>query len=216
VGPSGPALVAHQFEEPVQQLEAAKLGMWIFLATEIMFFGAMIFAYTVYRHGFPAGFRAAGEHMELDIGTVNTALLLTSSLFAALAVRYARIGAKGRLVLFLALTAGAGLLFDGLKLYEYRAHYRDGFFPGLSWTYEGPHAPAVKLVFVLYYVMTGVHAVHVAIGVGLFAVLAVQAYRGRFLRERGTTVQVSALYWHFVDIVWIFLYPLFYLIGGRL
>src|SRR4051812_19034237 len=122
----GNAAVAHQFEEAAQQHEAATLGMWVFLATEVLFFGAMIMSYTVYRHMYPEAFAAAGPHMEKTLGTVNTGILLTSSLAAALAVHYARTAAKGKLIACLLTTALLGLLFDALKLFEYHKHYVEG------------------------------------------------------------------------------------------
>jgi cytochrome c oxidase subunit 3 len=207
-------MVAHQFEDAEQQRGAATLGMWMFLATEVLFFGVLFLAYAVYRYLDPQAFVAGGDLMKKTLGTVNTGILLTSSLVVAWAVRAAKLAQKRTLILLLAATAGLGLLFDGLKFYEYYGHIRDHLLPGVDVSNPKAAAPAVQLFLVLYYVMTGVHAVHVLIGILLFTTLAILVSRGHFLGERATTIENSALYWHFVDLVWIFLYPLFYLIGG--
>jgi cytochrome c oxidase subunit 3 len=203
------------FASTTQQRDAAHLGMWVFLATEVLFFGAMFLAYTVYRYLYPAGFEAAALHMDRGLGTINTGVLLTSSLTAALAVREARLGRLRQLVWALAATAVLGVLFDGLKLFEYREHFAEHLVPGWDFRYAGPEAPAVKLFFLLYFVMTGIHAIHVLIGCGLFSFLTVHAWRGRLAPSRAVVVENSALYWHFVDTVWIFLYPLLYLLSTR-
>lgn len=206
------ASVAHQFDDREQQFEAANLGMWTFLATEVMFFGGLFMAYAVYRYLYPAGFAEASRHTDMLLGGVNTAVLLTSSLTMALAVRAAQLGRRRSLVMFLVLTILMGMVFLGIKGVEYYKEYEEQLVPGLNFAFEGEHAQAVKLFFTFYFFMTGLHAVHMIIGIGVVAVIAVMAWQGRFSSEYYTPVDLTGLYWHFVDIVWVFLYPLLYLI----
>jgi cytochrome c oxidase subunit 3 len=208
--------LAHQFEDLEQQHEAASFGMWIFLATEVMFFGGLFAGYTVYRNLYMPGF-AAGSHMlNVTIGAINTAVLIGSSLTMALAVRAAQMGKRNALVTFLVLTILLGLTFVILKLTrEWRHDYVEGLAPGLNFTFAGPNAKSVELFFFFYFAMTGVHALHMVVGVGILTFLLVQAGRGQYGPDRFNPVGGAGLYWHFVDIVWIFLFPLLYLIGGR-
>jgi len=208
--------LAHQFEDLEQQHEAASFGMWIFLATEVMFFGGLFAGYTIYRNLYLPGF-AAGSHMlNVTIGAVNTAVLIGSSLTMALAVRAAQTGKRNALVTFLILTIALGLAFILIKLtLEWRHDYLEGFAPGLNFTFAGANAKSVELFFFFYFTMTGVHALHMVVGVGVLAFLLVQALRGHYGPDRFNPVEGAGLYWHFVDIVWIFLFPLLYLIGGR-
>ena len=208
--------LAHQFEDLEQQHEAASFGMWIFLATEVMFFGGLFAGYAIYRNLYQPGF-AAGSHMlNVTIGAINTAVLIGSSLTMALAVRAAQMGKRSALVSFLILTILLGLAFVLIKLIiEWRYHYLEGLAPGLNFTFAGPDAKSVELFFFFYFALTGVHATHMVVGVGVLSVLLVQAWRGQFGPHRYNFVEGAGLYWHFVDIVWIFLFPLLYLIGGR-
>ena len=208
--------LAHQFEDLEQQHEAASLGMWIFLATEVMFFGGLFAGYTIYRNLYTTGFAAGSHHLNVTIGAINTAVLICSSLTMALAVRAAQMGKRSALVVFLILTMALGLAFILVKLaLEWRHDYLEGFAPGLNFTFAGPNAKSLELFFVFYFMMTGVHALHMVVGVGVLGVLLVQAGKGRFGPERFSAVETAGLYWHFVDIIWIFLFPLLYLIGGR-
>jgi cytochrome c oxidase subunit III len=188
------------------------LGMWVFLATEVMFFAALFLAYLHARLHDPAGFAAASHHTHEWLGTVNTAILLTSSLTMALAVRASRLGERKPLVRLLAATALMGAAFMVVKGTEYFLEWQDGLVPHLHFTYAGAHARAVQTFFYLYFVMTGVHAVHLAIGIALVAWLAWRAHRAPVPPEQRATIDSLGLYWHFVDAVWIFLYPLFYLV----
>ena len=208
--------LAHQFEDLEQQHEAASLGMWVFLATEVMFFGGLFAGYTIYRDLYLAGFSAGSHLLNVTIGAINTAVLICSSLTMALAVRAAQLGKKISLVTFLICTLLLGLAFILIKLtLEWRHDYLEGFAPGLNFTFAGPPAKSVELFFCFYFLMTGVHALHMVVGVGILTVLVGLAWKGRFGPDRFNTVETAGLYWHFVDIVWIFLYPLLYLIGGR-
>lgn len=208
--------LAHQFDTPEQQHEANVLGMWLFLATEVLFFGGLFAAYCVYRHRFPEAFVAGSEHLNVTMGTINTAVLLTSSLTMALAVRAAQ--TNGRLTaLFLAVTIGLGLAFLGIKAAEWTHDYELGMIPGWLWNPDRWHEISVapqeaQMFFVVYFCMTGLHALHMIIGIGILAILAIYAARGRFTPAHFAPVEIAGLYWHFVDIVWIFLFPLLYLI----
>jgi cytochrome c oxidase subunit 3 len=210
------AALAEQFDDLEQQHEASSFGMWVFLATEIMFFGGLFTAYILFRNFYLPAFEAGSRLLDVRIGAFNTAVLLCSSLTMALAVRAAQLGKKRLLITFLLLTLLLGLTFVGVKLaLEWRHDYLDGFAPGVNWTFNGPDWRHIELFFVFYFFLTGVHALHMVIGVGILTVLIIMAARGRFSPQHYNAVEVSGLYWHFVDIVWIFLFPLLYLIGGR-
>ena len=205
------ALVAHQFENPEQQRQAATLGMWAFLATEVMFFGALFTGYTVYRSSYPIAFRQASDHLNEWLGAINTALLLTSSFTMALAVHAAREGKRDQLIRFLLFTIALGTAFLVIKAFEYHAEYVEGLVPGKFFDY-GRYSPQVQLFMTFYFCMTGLHAIHMIVGLGLLLTLVVMARRGRFSAEYNTPVDMCGLYWHFVDLVWIFLFPLLYLV----
>jgi cytochrome c oxidase subunit 3 len=207
--PDPNAFVAEQFDDFEQQEHASISGMWVFLATEMLFFGGLFLAYLVLRTTHPRAFAIGSAHSDLLLGTLNTAILLTSSFTMVLAVHYAEAGLPKRIAPFLLVTILLGLVFLGLKGLEYHEHISDHLFPG---DFRKDLPKPVELFFWLYFVMTGLHAVHVIIGVVLLSVMTFLAWRGRFSRSHCTPVKVSGLYWHFVDVVWIFLYPLFYLI----
>ena len=203
----------HQFDTSLQQYEASTLGMWVFLLTEIMFFGGMFLGYAVYRLIYPEAFTEGSHHLDVVLGGINTAVLLGSSLTMALAVHAAQVGERQQLIRFLAGTLGLGLVFLGIKAIEYAHKFAAHLVPGSRFVYEGPHAPQVQLFLSFYFGMTGMHALHMIIGIGLLSVLMRRAWRGRFSPEYHTPVEVVGLYWHFVDVVWIFLFPLLYLLG---
>jgi cytochrome c oxidase subunit 3 len=202
----------HHFDDLEQQHAAGSLGMWVFLVTEIMFFGGLFVGYTAYRWKFPEAFAAASQQVDLLLGTINTAVLIGSSLTMALAVYYAQRGGRKTLILCLLLTMLLGSVFLGIKLVEYNHKYEHHLFPGTGFEFEGALSRQAQLFFVFYFVMTGTHALHMVIGLGLLAVLVYQAYRDYFSPAHYAPVDITGLYWHFVDIVWIFLFPLLYLI----
>jgi cytochrome c oxidase subunit 3 len=208
------AQLQHQFDDIEQQRQADTLGMWAFLATETLFFGGVILAFSVYRLYYTKGFIEAAHRLHLGLGAINTAILLGSSFTVALAVHAASLGKKKRLVGLLLATGILGLAFLGVKFCEYWSEYREGLVPGLRFTYEGPFPAQVRLFFSFYFVMTALHAAHMVVGIAIFAVVAFQAWRGRYSPEYYSSVEVSGLYWHFVDIVWVFLFPLLYLLRG--
>ncbi len=208
--------LAHQFDDLEQQHEAGNLGMWVFLATEILFFGGLFASYTIYRSLYLPAFEAGSHHLDVRFGALNTAVLITSSLTMALAVHAAQTGKRKQLITYLVLTMLLGALFLGIKLvFEWGYDYREHLVPGIDFVYRGHITPKVELFFLFYFFMTGMHALHMVIGLGIMTYLVIQARRGRFTPEYYSPVEVSGLYWHFVDIVWIFLFPLLYLIGGR-
>jgi len=208
----------HHFESVEQQKDASTIGMWVFLVTEVMFFGGMFLAYFVYRQAYPAAFAAASNNTDLWVGAANTTVLICSSLTMALAVHFASIGKKNLIVLFLILTLILGGTFLGVKAYEYHDKYVRHEIPGHNFDCrteagapctDAAHTP---LFFALYFGMTGLHATHMIVGVVIILVLIWNARKGAYGPIYHTPVEMFGLYWHFVDIVWIFLFPLLYLI----
>jgi cytochrome c oxidase subunit 3 len=202
---------AEHFESAERQHESAELGMWVFLATELMFFGPLFLAYAWGRHEFPGGFAAASRHTEVLIGSVNTAVLLTSSLFMALAVRCVHLKDAGAARLFLRLTALLGAVFLALKGFEYYSEWREHLVPWANFEFEPAHRHAAMLFYYLYFGATGLHAVHLSIGIVLMLVFA-QRLHARNLQRLQDPIEMGGLYWHFVDSVWVFLYPILYLV----
>jgi cytochrome c oxidase subunit 3 len=203
----------HHFDNLDQQFEASALGMWLFLVTEILFFGGLFAAYMIYRLMYPRAFAEASHELDVVLGGINTAVLIGSSLTMAMAVWAAQMGRRSGQLLYLALTMGLGLVFLGIKAVEYSAKFEHHLVPGPDFHFAAAHDPIhSQLFFSLYFVMTGLHALHMVIGIAIMAVLFVMAWQGRFTKAYHTPVEVSGLYWHFVDIVWIFLFPLLYLI----
>jgi cytochrome c oxidase subunit 3 len=202
----------HHFEDLEQQHEASTLGMWLFLVTEVMFFGGLILAYTLYRIWYPTAWALGSEELNIYLGGFNTVVLIGSSLTMALGVRAAQTGAQRATVGWLLFTIALGLTFLVVKFFEYREKFEKLHVPGPNFRFEGPESPHVQIFFSLYFALTGVHALHMIIGVGLMSTLTVMAYKKRFTPEWYTPVELGGLYWHFVDIVWIFLFPLLYLV----
>jgi len=206
----------HHFEDVEQQHQASWLGMWVFLATEVMFFGGMFACYFVYRHWYPQAFAAASNHLDIWLGAINTAVLICSSFTMALAVHSAETNKQKALIIFLLLTIVLGTVFLGIKFFEYYSKFEEHLVPGSSFKFEESLAGHAEIFFSFYFAMTGMHAVHMIIGIGLLTVLIFKARRGRFSAAYYTPVELTGLYWHFVDIVWIFLFPLLYLLGRHL
>ena len=215
----------HHFDDMSQQAEASTLGMWVFLATEILFFGGLFTAYLIYRSASPEGFAEASHHLDVTWGAINTVVLIVSSLTMALAVRAAQTSQPAKTqVMWLLATMGFGTAFLVIKYIEYSAKFRDSIVPGPAanvlglfhknaFHWEGEYPKAAEMFYSLYFCMTGLHALHMVIGLGIMTVIAIMAWRRQFDAEYYTPVEVAGLYWHFVDIVWIFLFPLLYLIG---
>ena len=210
-----------------QQREASTLGMWVFLVTEIMFFGGMFLAYTLYRSTYPAAFASASNHLDLKLGAINTVVLILSSFTMAMAVYSTQIGKRRNQIISLALTLLLGATFLGIKAVEYHQKYVDSLVPGRIFPSRpfdasgvhllpGAQKQNVEMFYWIYFAMTGMHAVHMIIGIGIISVILFFAVRGKYGPEYHNPVEVSGLYWHFVDIVWIFLFPLLYLLGRHL
>jgi len=206
------AALQHQFDTMEQQQESATLGMWVFLVTEVMFFGGLFMAYLLYRVWYPAAWADGSRELDILLGGVNTVVLIGSSLTMALAVRAAQTGFPRATVNWLLATMALGGVFLVIKVFEYAHKVELNHVPGPNFVFEGPHARQVEIFLSLYFAMTGLHALHMVIGFGLLSVIAWMAYKRKFSPEWYAPVEMSGLYWHFVDIVWIFLFPLLYLV----
>ncbi len=202
----------HHFDDLEQQHEASTLGMWLFLVTEVMFFGGLILAYTLYRIWYPAAWAIGSEELNIYLGGFNTVVLIGSSLTMALAVRSAQTGAQRATVGWLLFTMSLGLTFLVVKFFEYKEKFELHHVPGPNFRFEGAESPHLQIFFSLYFALTGVHAAHMVIGFVLLSVIVTMAHKRRFSPEWHTPVELAGLYWHFVDIVWIFLFPLLYLV----
>jgi cytochrome c oxidase subunit 3 len=205
-----------QFATPAQQRETASIGMWLFLASEIMMFGALFLAYTVYRLSHPHAFNIGSSEMTLVIGSVNTAVIICSSFTMALAVYFMGAGYPKRTVFLLLLSIVIGLIFLALKFSEYYIHFQEHKFPGVWWEHAGPSAGQIEMFYVFYFIMTGLHVVHMSIGIGLLCLMAVRTALGHFNSEYYTPLEIVGIYWSFVDCIWIFLYAVLYLPGMHL
>src|SRR5437764_13625846 len=208
-------LVHEQFDDIEQQRSDAQLGIWIFLATEVLFFGGLFLAYTVYRSLYPETFAAASHHTEVVLGGINTGILLFSSTLMALAVRAAELRNRKQLVWLLLATAFLGIVFMGIKGVEYHKDFVEHLVPGSHFEWHEANRSHAEIFFWLYFAMTGLHAIHVTVGIFILLTLAVLAWLGKFTAGNYTPVAVAGLYWQFVDIVWVFLFPLMYLPGHR-
>ncbi|MDB5307761.1 MAG: ctaE [Gemmataceae bacterium] len=247
-------VLKHHFDNLEQQHSAERLGMWMFLATEVLFFSGLFVAYTVYRYLYPADFEFASSHLILWIAGLNTGLLITSSLTMTFAIRAAQLGDRPALLRHLLATAALGSAFMGFKAYEYATDVEEKYVPGPMFQAEydraveelthapkdhaesHPHNPAwdlaarnlgktygdpgfispqrVQLFLCFYYVMTGIHGIHILVGIGCILWLVQQTYAGKIPPENYSTVEVVSLYWHLVDMIWLFLMPLLYLAGA--
>ena len=215
-------ILSPQFDNVEQQSEASMFGMWVFLATEVMFFGGLLTAYAVYRTTAPKEIALASKELNVALGCINTVVLLTSSLTMALAVRASQLRVRHELVRWLLFTMVLGSAFLGIKAIEWTNDYREDLIPGLNFQVperdrslveqEQLDPRKMELFFVLYFFMTGLHAIHLIIGIALVGVMAWLSWRGWFSGGGATQIEVTGLYWHFIDIVWVFLYPLLYLI----
>lgn len=222
----GKSWLQHHFDTPVQQFDTAKLGMWLFLGQEVLFFSGLFVAYGVFRVNNPEAFVAGSAQLDRIIGGFNTCVLLVSSFAAAMAVRSAQLGEQKKTGWYLLATIVCAFGFLLVKYFEWGAKFEHGLLPG---DYFHPHLEAVKawipgqtevhelpakthVFFGIYFVLTGLHGVHVAIGIGVLSWIWLRNQRGEFNKEYWTPVDIAALYWHLVDLVWIYLFPLLYLI----
>jgi len=227
----GPAFLRHHFDTPSQQFESAKLGMWLFLAQEILFFSGLFVAYGIYRSWYPEVFSLGSHLLNWRLGALNTLVLLFSSLTVALAVRSAQLGKKSQTRWYLLITIACAMVFMVVKYFEYAHKFHVGFGPGL-WFAPNAHGMEeiehtlhrvhhldlagmpfhLRSFLGIYFMMTAVHGLHVLVGIGVLAWIAIRNERGEFGPEYFTPVELSALYWHLVDLIWIYLFPLLYLI----
>ena len=210
----------HHFATVEQQKAASTLGMWVFIAQEVLFFGGLFAAYAVYRNLYFDVFAASSHHLDLWLGFANTLVLITSSLTMAMAVHSAQLGKRKAIVGWILGTIFLGSVFLGVKVVEYSEKFRDHLIPGpgfsaLELHLEGAEANAAQIFYSLYFAMTGLHALHMIIGIPILLTTAWFAWKGRYSSDYNTPVELVGLYWHFVDIIWIFLFPLLYLIGHR-
>jgi cytochrome c oxidase subunit III len=214
--------LAHHFVSMEQQKEAGMIGMWLFLLTEVMFFGGLFLAYTIYRTTYPEGFLFGSHLLNVPLGGTNTVVLIVSSLTMAMAVYYSQKGERKNLIRFLAITLVLGLVFLVIKYFEYKSKIHDHLFPAMGFynpATTGDHGVPLELqrpvqIFLwIYFLMTGLHALHMIVGAGLLITMILMARKGRFTKNYNSPIEISGLYWHFVDIVWIFLFPLLYLTG---
>jgi cytochrome c oxidase subunit 3 len=213
-----PPRLAHHFNDLTQQRQAAELGMWLFLVTEFMFFSGLFLAYFIYRRWYPAEFASGSHTMDVVLGTINTGVLLTSSLTMALAVAAAEHGRQRAVAGLLTATLALGSVFLAIKAYEYHHKYEHHLIPfaNLAFEYAGtPEQAGMAAFFNLYVLMTGLHAFHMVIGIVMLAILIIAALRERPPADRSIVVHNIGLYWHFVDLVWVYLFPFFYLVAAR-
>jgi cytochrome c oxidase subunit III len=202
-----------QYADLEQQSETAQLGMWVFLATEVLFFGSLIFTYAVYRGVYPEQFRLAGHDSFILLGSVNQAILVTSSLTMVLALRAARAGEQRALVWLLGATAALGIAFLGVKGYEYAQDAASHALPAIDFVFKPGYRPPAEMFWTFYLISTGLHALHLSVGIVLVLIFAVRASRGAFSPAYDGPLEVVGLYWSFVDTVWFFLFACIYPLG---
>ncbi len=205
-------LLYHHFDDLEQQHESSALGMWVFLATEVLFFGGVLSAFALYQRYHAEAFEAAAHHLDVILGAFNTAVLLVSSLTMAFAVHYAALRDRQRTIRFLLLTFLFGTIFLGVKAYEWQHDWHEKLVPGLQWDDAG-RMPREAIFWVFYFTLTGVHALHMIVGIAILTVILILLRRNWFTGGGATQIEMFGLYWHFVDIAWVFLFPILYLIN---
>jgi len=210
---SHPAHLAHHFSDTEQQRESAKLGMWIFLLTEILLFGGLFCAYAIYRSWNPDIFHNGHAFLNTTLGTINTVVLITSSLTIALAIRFMQVDNKKAAIVNLVATLSLAGVFLVIKYFEYAHKIHEGQLPGKFYTFEGIEGTNPHIFFSVYFLMTGLHGIHVLAGMAVIGWVLVRTIKGHFSSDYYTPLEMSGLYWHLVDLIWIFLFPLFYLVG---
>lgn len=206
---------AHHFDSADHEFQAAKQGMWLFLVTEVLMFGGLFVAYGIFRGLYPQMFHDAHKMLAVNLGATNTIVLITSSLTMATAVTATQKGQRDRAIVTLVLTFLLACCFLVIKYFEYSHKFHDGLLPGGHFSNpelmkEDPKSP---LFFSLYFMMTGLHGIHVLIGMGLIAWMLVRTIRNEFSPYWYTPIELTGFYWHFVDLIWIYLFPLLYLVG---
>lgn len=210
---SHPKWMQHHFHDAEQQSESSKLGMWIFLLTEILFFGGLFCAYAVYNAWYPETFVNAHKQLDWVLGGINTLVLITSSVTMALAIRSMQLGRKGATLANLWATLSFAGIFLVIKYFEYAHKFHEGQLPGKYYTFEGIEGSNPHIFFSIYFMMTGVHGIHVIAGMAVISWLIYRTTKNHFSPDYYSPIEMTGLYWHLVDLVWIFLFPLLYLIG---
>ena len=210
---TGPVELREQFGTPEQQRESATSGMWVFLMTEVMMFGALFTSFAIYRLYYFQPFTQGSSEMNVVLGSINTAVLICSSLTMALAVHSAASGERSKTFWLLIATIVIGIVFLAIKFTEYGQHYAEHKVPGIWFDSHDPGANKIEMFYFFYFVMTGLHAIHMMVGIGVVSVLALRTLVGRISAFYHTPIEIGGLYWHFVDIVWVFLYAIFYIPG---
>jgi cytochrome c oxidase subunit 3 len=205
--------LAHHFGDMEQQRESAKLGMWIFLLTEILLFGGLFTAYAIYRAWNPDMFYNAHKHLNIYLGSINTIVLISSSLTMALSIRSMQLNNRKRTMIFLVATLLMAAVFLVIKYFEYHHKFELGQLPGKYYTFTGIEGTNPHIFFSIYFMMTGLHGIHVIVGMGLISWMLRKTMKGTFSPEYYTPLEMTGLYWHLVDMIWIFLFPLLYLVG---
>ncbi len=205
-------LIGHHFSSIGRQTEAMRLGMWLFLATEVLLFAGLFCGYAVYRYEFPLAFQECSRHLNIGLGTLNTVVLITSSFTVAMAIYCARTDSKRAAAAFLLVTLLFALAFLGIKAIEYTAHFREHALPGKYYAFAEVTVPGAAMFYAMYFLMTGLHGVHVVAGVSVLSYILWRTLQGRYTSRYSVGIELGGLYWHLVDLVWIFLYPLLYLI----
>ena len=205
-------VVGHHFSSLERQTEAMRLGMWLFLATEVLLFAGLFCGYTVYRFEFPLAFEQSSRHLNITLGTLNTVVLITSSFTVAMAIHYTRTNQRKMAAVCLVITILFALLFLGFKAIEYAEHFREHALPGKYYASAEVRIPGAAMFYTLYFLMTGLHGLHVIAGMSVLGFVLWRTLQGRYSSNYYMGVELGGLYWHLVDLVWIFLYPLLYLI----
>lgn len=204
--------VAHHFPSAPVQRYAERLGMWLFLSTEVLLFAGLFVGYSVYRFLYPETFHEASRTLNVILGTTNTVVLITSSLTVALALHAARLNKSRQAAVLLFASLAMGLVFLVIKAFEYSAKFEEGALPGKYYHFHEVQGPGASMFFTIYFFLTGLHALHVIIGMSVLGWVGTRAWRNEFSADYHVPVELGGLYWHLVDLVWIFLYPLLYLI----
>lgn len=210
---TGAVELRDQFATPEQQRETSTSGMWVFLMTEVMMFGVLFTAFAIYRLYYFQPFTEGSSQMDIVLGSINTAVLICSSFTMAMAVHSAASGKRALTVALLIATILIGLVFLGIKFTEYVEHYHAHKAPGVWFESSDPGANKIEMFYVFYFIMTGLHAFHMIVGIGVVSALALRTIFGRISAFYHTPIEIGGLYWHFVDIVWVFLYAIFYIPG---
>lgn len=205
--------LAHHFKTMEQQFDAAKLGVWLFLCTEILMFGGLFVGYIIFHGVYPEMFAEGAKHLDWRLGAINTAVLLLSSFTMAIGIHYAQTNQRDKSFMALAVTVICGAIFMVIKYFEYTHKFHIGLEPGKFFHFEGAEHSNLALYFSFYFLMTGLHGSHVLVGMGLIIWMMIRTKRGEFSSEYYTPVEGVGLFWHLVDLIWIYLFPLLYLVG---